>query len=98
MPRRDSPRRSGRLILSDFAPRMVEAAQRSRSQLGITKAEFQVLDAERLALEDASIDGVLCRFGYRHRADHVRAAPQATQIPGTATFSKTCGVATVLCG
>jgi RNA polymerase sigma-70 factor, ECF subfamily len=30
--------------------------------------------------------------------DHARAAPQATQIPGTATFSKTCGVATVLPG
>jgi hypothetical protein len=26
------------------------------------------------------------------------AAPQATQIPGTATFSKACGAATVLSG
>jgi ubiquinone/menaquinone biosynthesis C-methylase UbiE len=54
----------GRLICSDFSPRMVEAAERVADELRITNAEFRVLDAERLALEDADVDGVVCRFGY----------------------------------
>lgn len=59
----------GRLICSDFAPQMVEAARRTAQALGITNAEFRVLDAERLKLADASVDGVVCRFGYMLMGD-----------------------------
>lgn len=54
----------GQLISSDFSPRMVEAAERVAADLGIRNADFRVLDAERLELEDDSVDGVVCRFGY----------------------------------
>jgi SAM-dependent methyltransferase len=60
---------TGRLISSDRSPNMVEAARRTAARLGITNAEFRVLDSDRLDLEDASVDGVLSRFGYILRGD-----------------------------
>lgn len=59
----------GRLISGDLSPNMVEAAGRVAALLGVTNAEFRVLDAERLELADASVDGVLCRFGYILKGD-----------------------------
>jgi SAM-dependent methyltransferase len=59
----------GRLITSDREPAMVEAAARRASELGITNAEFRVLDGDRLALPHSSVDGVLNRFGYILRGD-----------------------------
>jgi SAM-dependent methyltransferase len=54
----------GRLISSDRSPNMVEAARRTAERLGLTNVEFRVLDAEQLELENASVDGILSRFGY----------------------------------
>jgi ubiquinone/menaquinone biosynthesis C-methylase UbiE len=54
----------GRLISSDFSPEMVEIAQRRAFELGDLNIEHRVLDAEQLDLEDASVDGVVCRWGY----------------------------------
>ena len=59
----------GRLISSDFAPAMVSAAKRVAKKLSIGNAGFRVLDAERLACPDASVDGVICRFGYMAMRD-----------------------------
>jgi SAM-dependent methyltransferase len=70
----------GRLISSDFAPRMVETAKRVADELGITNAEFRVLDAERLELEDASVDGVICRFGYMLMGDPGRALCETRRV------------------
>jgi ubiquinone/menaquinone biosynthesis C-methylase UbiE len=70
----------GRLICSDFAPRMVEAAERVAKELGITNAEFRVLDAERLDFEDGSVDGVVCRFGYMLMADPGRALRETGRV------------------
>jgi SAM-dependent methyltransferase len=70
----------GRLISSDFAPRMVETARRVADELGITNAEFRVLDAERLELEDASVDGAICRFGYMLMADPGRALRETRRV------------------
>ena len=60
---------SGRLISGDREPGMVEAAERLGARLGVTNAEFRVLDGARLELADASVDGVLNRFGYILRGD-----------------------------
>lgn len=54
----------GRLISTDFSPAMVESARCRADELGITNAEFYVMDAEKIDLETDSIDGVLCRWGY----------------------------------
>jgi len=54
----------GRLISSDFSPAMVEIARRRADELGLTNVEFWELVAESIDLEDDSVDGVLCRWGY----------------------------------
>ena len=54
----------GRLIASDFSTAMLEIARRRREELGLTNVEFRELDAEDLDLEEDSVDGVVCRWGY----------------------------------
>ena len=53
----------GRLLSTDAAEEMVAVARRRASELGVTNAEFRVLDAAAIDLADESVDGVLCRFG-----------------------------------
>jgi SAM-dependent methyltransferase len=55
---------SGRLISSDFSPAMLDIAQRRSFELGLANVEHRLLDAEQLELEDRSVDGVVCRWGY----------------------------------
>jgi len=54
----------GRLISSDFSTAMLEVARRRGEELGLTNVEFRELDAEDLDLDDNSVDGVVCRWGY----------------------------------
>jgi ubiquinone/menaquinone biosynthesis C-methylase UbiE len=60
---------AGRLITSDRSPEMLEASRRVAAACGVTNAEFRVLDAERIELPDASVDGVVSRFGYVLKGD-----------------------------
>jgi len=55
---------SGRLISSDFSAAMLEIARRRGADLGLANIEYRELDAEDLDLEEASVDGVVCRWGY----------------------------------
>jgi SAM-dependent methyltransferase len=59
----------GRVILSDRAHAMVDAARRAADDSGITNVEVRVLDAESLDLADGSVDRVVCRFAYMLVAD-----------------------------
>jgi SAM-dependent methyltransferase len=59
----------GKLISSDFAEPMLEAGRARAADLGLDNVEFRRLDAESLDLEAASVDGVLCRWGYMLMAD-----------------------------
>ena len=59
----------GRVILTDVAPKMVEVAERRAAELGVRNVEARVMEAEWLDLPTASVDGVLCRFGYMLLAD-----------------------------
>jgi ubiquinone/menaquinone biosynthesis C-methylase UbiE len=59
----------GKLISSDRSPSMVDAARRLAGRLAVENAEFRVLEAERIDLPDASVDGALSRFGYVLRGD-----------------------------
>lgn len=54
---------SGRLISSDLNEGMVDAARRGAEARGLTNVECRVLDAANIDLADASVDGVLSRFG-----------------------------------
>jgi SAM-dependent methyltransferase len=55
---------TGKLVSSDFAPEMVETARSRGDELGLDNVEYRVIDAQAIPLEDASVDGVLCRWGY----------------------------------
>jgi ubiquinone/menaquinone biosynthesis C-methylase UbiE len=59
----------GRLISSDAAEEMLAAARARAAELGIENVEFRVLELEWLDLETASVDAVLCRWGYMLVAD-----------------------------
>src|SRR4051794_13523264 len=54
----------GRVLQTDRAPAMVDAARRRGEALGLRNVEWAVMDAQALPLADGSVDGVLCRFGY----------------------------------
>src|SRR5829696_5314260 len=54
----------GTLITSDFSPEMLTAAQRRAERLGLRNVRFRQIDAKSIDLPAASIDGVLCRWGY----------------------------------
>jgi len=60
---------TGRVLVTDFAPRMVAAARRRAAEFGVTNADFRQLDGERMDLESECVDGVLCRWGYMLMAD-----------------------------
>jgi SAM-dependent methyltransferase len=70
----------GRLISTDFAASMVDAAREVGSELGLESAEYRVLDAERMDLEDSSVDGVLCRWGYMLMADPAAAFGETRRV------------------
>jgi SAM-dependent methyltransferase len=59
----------GAVILTDASPKMVEAAERRAAELGIRGVEARAMEAEWIDLPTASVDGVLCRFGYMLLAD-----------------------------
>jgi SAM-dependent methyltransferase len=74
-------RPGGTLISSDFAPEMLSAAQRRAETLGLDNVRFKQIDAETgIDIEAASIDGVLCRWGYMLMADPVTALGQTRRV------------------
>jgi ubiquinone/menaquinone biosynthesis C-methylase UbiE len=70
----------GRVLITDFAPAMVDSARRRAAELGIVNAEFRVLDAENIDLATGSVDGVLCRWGYMLMIDPARALAETRRI------------------
>jgi SAM-dependent methyltransferase len=69
-----------RLIVSDFAPAMVDAARRRGAELGFENVEYRLLDAEALELPDESVDRVLCRWGYMLLANPGRALAETRRV------------------
>jgi SAM-dependent methyltransferase len=70
----------GRVISTDFAPEMVDAARRQGEARGARNVEFRVMDAERMDLGDASVDAVLCRWGYMLMADPAQALRETRRV------------------
>jgi SAM-dependent methyltransferase len=69
-----------RLICTDFSPAMLDVARRRAEELGIRNVDFRAMDAEHLDLDTASVDGVLCRFGYMLMADPVAALAETHRV------------------
>ena len=63
-------RPGGELISSDISPEMLMVARRRAEELGLDNVRFKQIDADTsIDIEAASIDGVLCRWGYMLMAD-----------------------------
>lgn len=71
---------SGRVLVTDFAAAMVDAARRRAAELGVSNAEFRELDAERMVLAAESVDGVVCRWGYMLMADPGAAFSETNRV------------------
>lgn len=70
----------GRLISTDLSPEMLDAARRRGDALGIGNVAYRLVDAERNALDDDAVDGVLCRFGYMVMADPAAAVAETRRV------------------
>jgi ubiquinone/menaquinone biosynthesis C-methylase UbiE len=84
----------GKLISTDFAPNMVEAARAESERLELTNVEHRVLDAENMDLPDSCVDGVLCRWGYMLMEDPVAAFSETRRVlrgGGAVAFSVLAG-------
>jgi SAM-dependent methyltransferase len=71
---------SGKLLSTDFAAGMVDAARRRSAELQLTNVEHRVVDAQEIDLPDASVDGVLCRWGYMLVPDPARAFTETWRV------------------
>jgi ubiquinone/menaquinone biosynthesis C-methylase UbiE len=70
----------GRLICTDISPSMVDAARRRGAERCLRSVEYRVMDAERIELDDDSVDGVLCRLGYMLMPDPARALAETRRV------------------
>jgi ubiquinone/menaquinone biosynthesis C-methylase UbiE len=70
----------GRLVSTDLAPSMVEAARKRGAELGIENADYQVLDAQAMDFDDASFDGVICRWGFMLMPDPAAAFRECRRV------------------
>lgn len=71
---------TGGVITSDQADGMLDGARRRAGELGLTNVEFQVLNAEWIDLPVASVDAVLCRWGYMLMADPAVALAETRRV------------------
>jgi SAM-dependent methyltransferase len=71
----------GELITTDFVPEMLSAAQRRAEQLKITNVRFRQMDANvPLDQPAASLDAVLCRWGYHLLKDGEAALRETRRV------------------
>ena len=70
----------GRLLTTDFSPAMLESARRRARDLALDNTEFLVTDAQQIKLEDDSVDGVICRYGYMLMLDPQAALTETRRV------------------
>jgi ubiquinone/menaquinone biosynthesis C-methylase UbiE len=70
----------GRVISSDFSPEMLDVARRNGEARGLTQVEYRVLDAEKMDLDNDSVDGVVCRWGYMLMANPAAALEETRRL------------------
>jgi ubiquinone/menaquinone biosynthesis C-methylase UbiE len=70
----------GGVIVSDQAEAMLEGARARAHELALTNVEFQVMGAEWIDLPVASVDAVLCRWGYMLMADPLAALLETRRV------------------
>lgn len=70
----------GGAIISDQAEAMLAGARKRAAQLGLANVEFQVINAEWIDMPVASVDVVLCRWGYMLMADPAAALGETRRV------------------
>ena len=70
----------GGVVISDQAEAMLEGARSRAIALGLSNVEFQTLNAEWIDLPVASVDVVLCRWGYMLMADPAVAFAETRRV------------------
>jgi SAM-dependent methyltransferase len=70
----------GKVIISDGAEAMVEAARRHAAERGIVNVEVTPMELEWLDMSAASVDGILVRFGYMLVPDPETALRDARRV------------------
>ena len=70
----------GGVIVSDQADAMLDGARARAGELGLSNIEFQVIGAEWIDLPLASVDAVLCRWGYMLLADPPAALAETRRV------------------
>lgn len=84
----------GRVICSDFAREMVEAARTLGEAKDVDNIEYRTLDAERMELDDESVDIALSRKGFMTMADPGLALTETHRVlrpGGSLAFSVVSG-------
>jgi SAM-dependent methyltransferase len=59
---------------------MVAAARRRGAERELRNVEYRAIDASRIELDDACVDGVLCRFGYMLLDDPAAAFAETRRV------------------
>jgi SAM-dependent methyltransferase len=70
----------GTLISSDGAEAMLNVARERARAFGIDNVEFKRLELEWIDLETASVDGILCRWGFMFAIDRETAFREARRV------------------
>lgn len=73
-------RPGGRLVTTDVAPEMLDTARRRAAELGLDDVEFRVEDIAALSFDDATVDGILCRWGLMLVPDMDAAAAEIRRV------------------
>jgi SAM-dependent methyltransferase len=71
---------NGDVIISDQAEAMLEGARERAGELGIKNVSFRALNAEWIDLKLASVEIVLCRWGYMLMADPGAALAETRRV------------------
>jgi SAM-dependent methyltransferase len=70
----------GKVIITDVSEAMIDVARRRADELGIANVEFKVMGGEWIDLPAASVDGVLCRWGYMLMLDPAAALRETRRV------------------
>ncbi|HTR72628.1 MAG TPA: methyltransferase domain-containing protein [Solirubrobacteraceae bacterium] len=71
---------AGGVIVSDQAEAMLDGARARATELSVENVEFKVISAEWIDMPLASVDGVLCRWGYMLLADPSAALAETRRV------------------
>jgi SAM-dependent methyltransferase len=70
----------GKAIITDNSEGMLEAARARAKEVGATNVEIRAMEAEWIDMATASVDAVLCRWGYMLLADPEAALRETRRV------------------